>query len=311
MNAELGASLAHVVERAHGHAAFDSAAIARLIAMLRAGERMPPALFGHYYDLVPALARGDRATAEALFAKLAATQPAPDAVRVLALDHPEITTHGDLYQRMMDTDPGRPFRMAPPSADIMANFERLFVATMDLISTTTPELADELGELVAEIIAAVPPAGEHGSFGGGSPYMLWGAMILNAGRHETRVDLALAIAHEAAHMLLFGFTVDEPLVMNDDSERYPSPLRSDPRPMDGIYHATFVTARMHWLAQRLADCATLCEEERVAAKAAAQRLAENFRAGDNIVRAHGRLSPAAKGLLGAARAAMSPIAANR
>ena len=34
--------------------------------------------------------------------------------------------------------------------------------------------------------------------------------------------------------------IDELFVLNPDWERFPSPLREDPRPMDGIYHATFV-----------------------------------------------------------------------
>lgn len=52
------------------------------------------------------------------------------------------------------------------------------------------------------------------------------------------------LAHEAGHSLLFGLTVDEPLVLNLDDVLYPSPLREDPRPMDDIYHAAFVSAHM-------------------------------------------------------------------
>jgi HEXXH motif-containing protein len=57
--------------------------------------------------------------------------------------------------------------------------------------------------------------------------------------------------------VLFAETLDGPLVQNDPNERYKSPLRMNPRPMDGIYHATFVSARMyqaiHELQQRLGD----------------------------------------------------------
>jgi HEXXH motif-containing protein len=47
--------------------------------------------------------------------------------------------------------------------------------------------------------------------------------------------VAEVLTHEAGHSLLFGLTVDEPLVLNLDDVLYPSPLREDPRPMDDIY----------------------------------------------------------------------------
>lgn len=39
--------------------------------------------------------------------------------------------------------------------------------------------------------------------------------------------------------------LSEGVRLNSPEELFPSPLRMDPRPMDGIYHATFVTTRMH------------------------------------------------------------------
>jgi hypothetical protein len=38
----------------------------------------------------------------------------------------------------------------------------------------------------------------------------------------------------------------KPLVENEVEELYPSPLRSDPRPIDGVVYATYVTARMDY-----------------------------------------------------------------
>ena len=51
------------------------------------------------------------------------------------------------------------------------------------------------------------------------------------------------LIHEYSHNLLFGIARNEPLVFNDPEERDESPLRQDLRPMDGIYHALFVSAR--------------------------------------------------------------------
>jgi HEXXH motif-containing protein len=52
---------------------------------------------------------------------------------------------------------------------------------------------------------------------------------------------------------LFGYALDERLVRNPDSQRFASPLRSDPRPMDGVFHATFVCARLYLLYRRLLE----------------------------------------------------------
>jgi HEXXH motif-containing protein len=68
------------------------------------------------------------------------------------------------------------------------------------------------------------------------------------------------LAHESAHNLLFGLSADESLVENSPAELFSSPLRVDARPMDGIYHATFVTARMHRAVKRLMDSGILSGE---------------------------------------------------
>ena len=65
------------------------------------------------------------------------------------------------------------------------------------------------------------------------------------------LSLLETLAHEAAHSLLFGIQISGPLVLNPDDARFASPLRVDLRPMDGVYHATFVSARMHFAMQEL------------------------------------------------------------
>jgi HEXXH motif-containing protein len=64
-----------------------------------------------------------------------------------------------------------------------------------------------------------------------------------------------------ARALLFGFGMGKPLVENHEHERYTSPLRGDPRPMDGVVHATYVVARMHYAVTRMLDSGLLTEEE--------------------------------------------------
>ena len=52
------------------------------------------------------------------------------------------------------------------------------------------------------------------------------------------------IVHECAHQYLFALQIFDPVVLNDVSELYDAPIRIQKRPMNGIFHACFVLARM-------------------------------------------------------------------
>ena len=52
------------------------------------------------------------------------------------------------------------------------------------------------------------------------------------------------IVHECAHQYLFALQLMDPVVLNDKSELYDAPIRKQKRPMDGVFHACFVLARM-------------------------------------------------------------------
>lgn len=52
------------------------------------------------------------------------------------------------------------------------------------------------------------------------------------------------IIHECAHQNLFALQMIDPVVLNDNKDRYIAPIRKQLRPMDGIFHACFVLARM-------------------------------------------------------------------
>lgn len=52
------------------------------------------------------------------------------------------------------------------------------------------------------------------------------------------------VVHETSHNVLFGLMLVDPMVLNPTTERYSAPLRTDLRPMYGIFHASFVISRM-------------------------------------------------------------------
>jgi hypothetical protein len=56
------------------------------------------------------------------------------------------------------------------------------------------------------------------------------------------------LVHEAAHHHLNYVWFADPIILNEDSGTYSSPLRREKRPLSGIYHAMFVLARtMHMI----------------------------------------------------------------
>lgn len=81
-------------------------------------------------------------------------------------------------------------------------------------------------------------------FGGVSSLMVWGGAFANAKHYQDLLQAADFFVHESTHALLFALSHEEPLVLNNITDVYPSPLRSDPRPMDGIFHASLVCARV-------------------------------------------------------------------
>jgi HEXXH motif-containing protein len=52
------------------------------------------------------------------------------------------------------------------------------------------------------------------------------------------------IVHETSHLYLNAVIAHDPLVLSESHERFNSPIRSDLRPMLGIYHAAFVLSRV-------------------------------------------------------------------
>jgi hypothetical protein len=132
--------------------------------------------------------------------------------------------------------------------------------------------------------------------------LLWGAIFINASLHPDPLTMATGLVHEAAHLLLLGSTMGKPLVENDPSERYASPLRADPRPMDGVVHACFVLARMHYLTRRIARSAT--DLDRGELDRLLDAYQQDFRIGDELIAKQARFTEVGRSVYLPARAYM-------
>jgi hypothetical protein len=301
MHRELGLSLQHICEASRGIIPFDEGRAARLIARLTERSAFAPAVFAQYYELVEAILTEDRAGAERLFAELVAAQPFSSGMQVVDFGDPELGSDNQRYAVMFNSDSSLDLGFMPTTPELATAFRMRLAAGLSLLHRALPALAGEIQAIVRQIVIAGSDPAKALQFDGGSHYKLWGALFLNANYHPNPVAVAEVLAHESAHSLLFGFCTDEALVLNEDAELFDSPLRSDKRPMDGIYHATFVSARMHWTMSQLAQSEILSADEQDAARAAAATDLANFDAGYEVVREHGVLTGLGRSLMACAK----------
>jgi hypothetical protein len=258
VRALLAESLAAVFDVCEGHLASDRGAQLCLLDAL-ARHRIAPGVFAAYAELVEALAAENLVRAQSLLDTLLCPALALEAAaRVVTLDS-DLGAEDlpAIYRRVVADDGDRPLRLASMDAPALTQARDLLTQTRLLLERAAPALASEIAEIAHEIVLVDGGS----SFGGVTSFYLWGAVTLNAPRIANRTQMAEALAHESGHAYLLGATLGAPLVDNDPAERFASPLRSDPRPMDGIVHAAFVLARMVWCADQLLERGQIDQSE--------------------------------------------------
>jgi len=261
-----------------------------------AAHRQSPVVFARYFETVYALAGGRSDKAQALLGEIAALAGTPARFEVKALSTASMGAEAERYVRLLNAGEDKPiFAAAAPRH--WDDFEGRVAAAFTLIEAASPALAAEIRALVAQVIGA-EPRDSSAAFGSVSSLTLWGAVTINLEGHRSILDVAEALVHEGAHLLLFACALDEPLVENADAERFNSPLRPDLRPMDGIFHATFVCARLFMF---FAALAARRPPELAAEDAATlpQRLAHvgaRFDDGARTLAAEARMTPTGKAI---------------
>jgi len=292
MRASLASSLSYLhsalAERLSLSAADADAAATRIRT-----HRVRPGVFGRYYKLVFAVESGQLEKARALFLEILEQAQDTPTLSIAPFTDAALGEEKRLYNELIDPDAAtRPWMAAPQSSDGLAD---RVVRALALIEAADPRLAGEVRALIVEIVGAAPShAPGARPFGSVSSLMLWGLVIVNLERYATAETMVEGLVHEAAHLLLFAHSVDGPLVANAIEERYTSPLRSDPRPMDGVFHATFVSARMYYVTRKLREAAavdTARLDERL------KLFRELYFGGLQTVQAHAKLTPTGKRII--------------
>lgn len=297
MHLELAKSLEHLELAIKRDLNKEIFGLGSLIQDLRNGHRLSPRVFGLYYEAASALIDEDIKRAFDQFNILLSQKNLLHELEVLTLSELDLKNMV-LYQKLMNTDPEAPFYIISPPEDVAQDYLVRFKNAHSRLKKTIPSLANEFESIVNQVVLVIGDKSKISyDFAGGSCYMLWGALFINGALHKNDIEMIHGIAHESAHSLLFGFTIDELLVTNPDEEKYSSPLRDDPRPMDGIYHSVFVLARMHWAMTQLINSKMLNKDEEEIAKNFQSTDLDSFFNGHEVLKKYGQLTNLGKALM--------------
>ena len=275
----------------------DDVDMAPALAHIRA-HRVQPGVFARYYDLVFALQRQDYAQAPALWREIA--QLAVDAAQLqVAPYQPDILGDDcERFGRLASLGDGGGHLFAPPSESDWRSFEPPALDALGLLGRIDPAWSGEFEALHTRVFGAVPAEDARRIFAGTSSLMVWGAIFTNISRERDRLQILASLIHEATHQLLFGLSRREPLVTNPVGERYTSPLRAEPRPMGGVFHATYVAARLTRFAEVLASAEEeLTPDEAAWARARISGFRQRFREGHAVILKDAQLTPLGRRLM--------------
>ncbi len=293
IHARLGESLQHLFQRCRGAVAFSEERAAALLRRTASGQHLPPALFSDYFALVECIKNGVRAPIDAALDHLLrhahdgvvqALAVRPFTARQFAAE--EVQFRGNFVSDSLRNEQIG-YVEAPREQAVVAQFQR----SLELLRLHAPNTYAELECLVCEFVPAFGSTLNGRTFDGCSSLERWGTILINARQDKSDLELSEALTHEGAHNALFALSPVNFHVENPPEERHPSPLRDDPRPINGIYHATFVLARMCFAMTEVQESPTAGVDLRAQAAALARRSAALFADGYSVLHTHAKYTP--------------------
>ncbi|KCZ62009.1 hypothetical protein L53_14065 [Hyphomonas sp. L-53-1-40] len=259
-------------------------------------QRVSSAVFGTYYDAVEALQAGDTDTGVALIQRILTEHPVARSTKITVLGRDYTDADSRRIQTFMGAPETGAAGVTQPDPSQADRFSAKLEEAIGWIEHNLPELHDEMNALLGELILVGPAEGSL-EFEGGTCFRLWGAIALNAERKASVADLIVTLAHEEGHAALFGACKNEMLVENPDSELFWSPIRRTERPLEGIFHASFVSARMIWVLKHMLAGDEFGWFERRRLRKILKEAEAIQRDSADIVRREGRLTETGKSVL--------------
>jgi len=218
--------------------------------------RASPLDYGAYSDLALNIPRGkslsDESQAEAaahLHGRLATQSGTPlpgstDHLKIFNFSSEDYSPFQvQRLARWFDTEENKSLGLAPVDQAGLTRVRDYIGRALQVMEKADPELFGEIIAIVDEIMLASADPSHSLDFTAGSSFALWGGIVVNCEKIDDWTEIYNTLVHEQGHSLLFAIARDEPLVLNPNVASFTSPVRDDLRPMDGIYHTAFVTAR--------------------------------------------------------------------
>jgi hypothetical protein len=261
LRARLSASLDYIGELVLARTGQPLPEMSKLRARLAQGP-VSPWLFCLYSKLVAELSKREDGDVSQSFEAMIEAVSSPADWGVIAYRDTSISPlWWDHFHRLLDTDRQRPFNFVQPEPEVYARCEADIQSALALLQRADAKFLDEVRYLSRLIVLATPGPDAKDGFNGASTFFLWAGILINARVRRSPIVMIDLLVHEGSHVLLFGVAAEEPLTRNPGTERYASPVRPDPRPIDGIFHACFVTTRVHLAMSRLLETRLLSAQE--------------------------------------------------
>jgi hypothetical protein len=155
-----------------------------------------------------------------------------------------------------------------------------------------PDFFEEFKSLVGEILVL-----KAEGIKGGSSFDFFGLIHICYLYKWEKITVVLHfLVHEQGHLYVHLLSKDDPLIHNP-LEKYEAPLRVEERPLIGIYHATFVLARMQYVLSKALSYKVIPQSEWDYCEEMTDYFRKRCQVGLDIVRKHAQMTPLADGLI--------------
>lgn len=207
------------------------------------GVRLRGTAYAIHTQLVEAMRKGRAQNVDELLRHLPTVRWLGMKPKVLPLWSPEFTPlESQAFFSTVASDYestyARPFDATSPSEAEAGAMKQIIESTLQKIAELDTETSGEIDGLISDFITV-----RSDLTNAGTCVKAFGLVYLTVLREEQEWTTYLeSIVHEEAHHHLFALWTLDPLLVGGE-ELYRSPIRSEPRPMSGVFHAMFVLAR--------------------------------------------------------------------
>ncbi|MQA87280.1 MAG: hypothetical protein GEV03_22295 [Streptosporangiales bacterium] len=242
----LGDSTVALLNSASAGLGTDLASLNKRCAQLDLSRALSPAVFIAHYALLDAITRNDSDAVRASIASLSAFGTHDWYAPGRTVDTVGATSWEESVLARLRAHPvpdrfGRMTVIDPLSDDALAGYRADVDEALALIEAADPQMRTEVDEFVRHVCLS-----RGSGITGATSLQFFGAVFLREPYPEYHRVMYFFehLVHETSHLRLNVVQTADPLVLNPPDELHRSPLRRDPRPVMGIFHAQFVLSRL-------------------------------------------------------------------